>query len=392
MNTPTREEIKKSLLEQADTIGIKGIDNLPNESKRLEEIKRLGILEADLSEIQVFNNITQLCANLTGSSLSFINILGSDVQQCKVIHGLNEEQKYYVSEVPRKISVCQFCLEKPSEPLIIENISKNSLTEKHAQLEIYKDLKFYAGIPLVTSKGYAIGSLCVVDSEEKSLSQKELEQLRLLADSVVSLLENNTNLPSGKNDDSTARDVKPIDTKYFSSACVLFMDFVGFSKHAEKNDPGELLEILNTFFSGFDQISKKNNVVKIKTIGDCYMAASGINSQSNDYVYNICNAAMNYLKLIDAINMQRELTNKDPWNVRIGIHTGPLIYGFSGDNFDVWGDTVNIAARLESTSQPGKISISEKTASFLSKSKITEREIINLKNKGEFKTYFLESL
>ena len=256
MNTPTREEIKKSLLEQADTIGIKGVDNLPNESKRLEEIKRLGILEADLSEIQVFNNITQLCANLTGSSLSFINILGSDVQQCKVIHGLNEEQKYYVSEVPRKISVCQFCLEKPSEPLIIENISKNSLTEKHAQLEIYKDLKFYAGIPLVTSKGYAIGSLCVVDSEEKSLSQKELEQLRLLADSVVSLLENNTNLPSGKNDDTSARDVKPVDTKYFSSACVLFMDFVGFSKHAEKNDPGELLEILNTFFSGFDQISK----------------------------------------------------------------------------------------------------------------------------------------
>ena len=127
--------------------------------------------EFDLSEIQVFNNITQLCANLTGSSLSFINILGSDVQQCKVIHGLNEEQKYYVSEVPRKISVCQFCLEKPSEPLIIENISKNSLTEKHSQLEIYKDLKFYAGIPLVTSKGYAIGSLCVVDSEEKSLSQ-----------------------------------------------------------------------------------------------------------------------------------------------------------------------------------------------------------------------------
>ena len=276
MNTPTREEIKKSLLEQADTIGIKGIENLPNESKRLEEIKRLGILEADLSEIQVFNNITQLCANLTGSSLSFINILGSDVQQCKVIHGLNEEQKYYVSEVPRKISVCQFCLEKPSEPLIIENISKNSLTEKHSQLEIYKDLKFYAGIPLVTSKGYAIGSLCVVDSEEKSLSQKELEQLRLLADSVVNLLENNTNLPSGKNDDSSARDVKPIDTKYYSSACVLFMDFVGFSKHAEKNDPGELLEILNTFFSGFDQISKKNNVVKIKTIGDCYMAASGI--------------------------------------------------------------------------------------------------------------------
>ena len=106
-----------------------------------------------------------------------------------------------MSEVPRKISVCQFCLEKPSEPLIIENISKNSLTEKHAQLEIYKDLKFYAGIPLVTSKGYAIGSLCVVDSEEKSLSQKELEQLRLLADSVVSLLENNTNLPSGKNDE-----------------------------------------------------------------------------------------------------------------------------------------------------------------------------------------------
>ena len=170
------------------------------------------------------------------------------------------------------------------------------------------------------------------------------------------------------------------------------MDFVGFSKHAEKNDPGELLEILNTFFSGFDQISKKNNVVKIKTIGDCYMAASGIGSHSNDYVFNICSAAMNYLKLIDAINMQRELTNKDPWNVRIGIHTGPLIYGFSGDNFDVWGDTVNIAARLESTSQPGKISISEKTASFLSKSKITEREIITLKNKGEFKTYFLESL
>ena len=168
---------------------------------------------------------------------------------------------------------------------------------------------------------------------------------------------------------------------------------VGFTSKVERLDPGELLQTLDTFFQGFDQIVNKHQIHKVKTIGDAYMCVGGVFQKTKSHAKKVCSAGLDMLQFVDAINLQREILGKERWDIRIGIHSGPLIAGTSGNSFDVWGDAVNIAAKLESNSEPGKIQISEKTRDYLEgDGELTDRGQINLKGKGSFKTFFLESL
>ena len=123
------------------------------------------------------------------------------------------------------------------------------------------------------------------------------------------------------------------------------------------------------------------------------MCVSGIPSQQKNHAFEICSLAIDMLQFVDGINIQHSVLDKPIWNLRIGIHSGPLIAGLSSDSFDVWGDTVNIAARLESSGEEGRIHITEKTADYLGdRGIILPRGEINLKNKGEWKTFFLENI
>ena len=181
--------------------------------------------------------------------------------------------------------------------------------------------------------------------------------------------------------------------QYYSATSILFADFVGFSNMVENSDPGELLETLNTFFTGFDWIISKHNVRKIKTVGDCYMCVSGILSQQKTHANDVCAAAMDILKFVEGTNIQYEALGKPRWELRIGIHSGPVIAGTAGNTFDIWGDAVNIAARLESNGESGKIHISEKTKDYLEDTaNFTPRGDVELKNKGAWSTFFLDKL
>ena len=168
---------------------------------------------------------------------------------------------------------------------------------------------------------------------------------------------------------------------------------MGFTSKVERLEPGELLATLNTFFKGFDKIVQKYKVRKVKTIGDAYMCVGGISDKSSNHASEVCKLALDMLRFVDASNMQHEVLGKERWELRIGIHSGALIAGISGNSFDIWGDAVNIAARLESSSDPGKIHISEKTRDYLEGvGQLTPRGNIALKGKGSWSTFFLETL
>ena len=123
------------------------------------------------------------------------------------------------------------------------------------------------------------------------------------------------------------------------------------------------------------------------------MCVSGIPKQQKDHAREICALAFDMLQFVEGINIQHQVLDKPVWKLRIGIHTGPLIAGSTSDSLDVWGDAVNIASRLESSGEEGKIHISEKTADHLGeRGLITPRGEISLKNKGIWKTFFLENL
>ena len=240
-----------------------------------------------------------------------------------------------------------------------------------------------------------MGTLCVVDGVSKSLKHNQIEGLRLLADQIVSLIESEHDAKQPTKESETKTDGEPAETsgRYYSSATILFADIVGFTSKVERLEPGELLATLDTFFRGFDKIVEKHKIRKVKTIGDAYMCVGGISEQRNSHAKNVCVAALDMLRFVEGVNLQQEVLGNERWELRIGIHSGPLIAGTSGNAFDIWGDAVNIASRMESSSEPGKVHISEKTKDYLEGvGQLTSRGEIKLKGKGVWSTFFLESL
>ena len=390
-----KQELMEMLREEGKKAGIEPVKNLFNEDQRIEEVKRLGILDLNLSSESRYNSMTQVATYLTDCPQSQINILGSNVQQCKASFGFAPEQIEMMEEMPREISICQFGLAKPGQPLIIENILEDDRTMNWKNMPIDPGFRFYASLPLMSSRGFSIGTLCVFDSSPKNLDHQQIDGLRLLSDQIVHMLEKELNSTGGVSvpEDKTEEQPSQMKGQYYSVTSILFADFVGFTNLVENSDPGELLETLNTFFSGFDRIISKHNVLKVKTVGDCYMCVGGIPSQQKTHAQEVCAAAIDMLKFVEGTNIQYEALGKPCWELRIGIHSGPVIAGSAGNIFDIWGDAVNIASRMESSGESGKIHISEKTKDYLEGSaNLSHRGEIELKNKGKWSTFFLEEL
>jgi adenylate cyclase len=182
--------------------------------------------------------------------------------------------------------------------------------------------------------------------------------------------------------------------RHYDSASVLFTDFVNFTKIAETLNPQVLVSELDYCFRNFDEITAYHGLEKIKTIGDAYMCASGIPIPNPNHAQNIVQAAIAIQQFLTIWNTQRIQQGNLPFETRIGIHTGPLVAGVVGSSkfaYDIWGDTVNIAARMESQSVPGRINISKNTYELIKKEfDCTYRGEIETKNKGNIAMYFIE--
>ena len=391
MNQATQKQFNDILRQQGIQVGIKPVEDIPNEKCRLDEVERLGVLGKDFSADSDYNTLTQLSTITTGTQIGMINILGSNIQRCKMDFGFSADQSAIAQELPREISVCQYSLLNPKEPLVIEDMFLDERTKNFQKLEAYSELRFYAGSPLVTSRGYSIGTLCVLGTEPKKITHDQIEGLRILADLIVSSIENDLLKKQDEgNKEVSSNNQNQSMVKYFSTSSILFADFVGFTKLVEKLEAGDLIETLTVFFKGFDRLAQKHNVTKVKTIGDCYMCVSGIPKQEKEHALKMCAFALDMLKFVEGINIQHEVLEKPIWKLRIGIHSGPLIANFQTGVFDVWGDSVNIAARMESSGQAGKVHISEKTADHLgSEFSLSARGEVELKNKGYFQTFFI---
>jgi len=181
----------------------------------------------------------------------------------------------------------------------------------------------------------------------------------------------------------------------YESATVLFTDISGFTRMAEDTPPETLVKDLDVVFRAFDEICRTHNVSRIKTIGDAYMAAGGVPEPNDTHPHDVVSVGVAMLKCMKEINTQRLKAGKELWEMRIGIHTGSVSGGVVGiDKFayDLWGDTVNVASRMESNSEPGRINISEATHALVGEHfKTTPRGELPVKNRGVLKMYFVEA-
>lgn len=175
----------------------------------------------------------------------------------------------------------------------------------------------------------------------------------------------------------------------FDSVSILFADIVGFTPLSGKMKPAELVSLLNKIFSDFDVLVEENHLEKIKTIGDAFMVAGGLPLPSNTHALQVAKFALEVKKSLAKINLE----NQQSLMIRIGIHSGPVVAGVIGlskFSYDVWGDTVNIASRMESHCLPGEIQVSESTYQSLKEKFIfSEKRTIEIKGKGEMATYLL---
>jgi len=198
--------------------------------------------------------------------------------------------------------------------------------------------------------------------------------------------------------EETAQELKrsgKVEAKRFESVTVLFTDFKNFTKYSENLTPEKLVKSIDFYFSRFDEIIEKYKLEKIKIIGDSFMCAGGLHFDTKDHALKMTLAAFEILQFVEDTKLSNnsEIVHFD---VRIGINTGPVVAGVVGTKkfaYDIWGDTVNVASRMESTSKEGKINIAENTYILIKDYFLCKyRGQIEVKNKGCMKMYFVNSI
>ncbi len=181
--------------------------------------------------------------------------------------------------------------------------------------------------------------------------------------------------------------------KHFDNVTVLFTDFVNFTRAGESMSPQDLIDELHACFKKFDEISEKYNIEKIKTIGDAYLAVAGLPTADPNHAENIVNAAQDIVAFMD--DRLAKMGTERTFQVRVGIHSGSVVAGIVGVKkfaYDIWGDTVNTAARMEQNSEAGKINISQTTYELVKdKFDCEYRGEVDAKGKGMMKMYYLSA-
>ncbi|MCB9261082.1 MAG: adenylate/guanylate cyclase domain-containing protein [Flavobacteriales bacterium] len=229
--------------------------------------------------------------------------------------------------------------------------------------------------PIFSQRAYLIKTSDLEEQLEHSLSENEKLLHNILPNSIADRLKN-------EDDEIVER---------FDNASILFADIVDFTPFAESHSPEELVQILNGLFSRFDILTEKYELEKIKTIGDAYMVASGVPVHRANHAGILVKFALEMLEELEKYN---SIKNKN-LKLRIGVSSGPLIAGVIGKkkfSYDMWGDTVNMAARMETSGQASKVNISQSTFEILQydTSFVFEpRGKVDVKGKGMIDMYFV---
>ena len=221
---------------------------------------------------------------------------------------------------------------------------------------------------------------------ESSLAEESIEKERQQSDKLRANI-----LPMALT--SELKTHGQVAAKLYEDVSELFTDFVGFTRVSEKMTPNQLVEELDYLFTQFDDFADAHSLEKLKTIGDAYMCAGGLPLPSNTHSIDCCLMGLNIVEFIREFKSIRRVKKLPHWDVRIGINSGPVMAGVIGKKkfaYDVWGDTVNTASRLESHGQNGQVNISETTYNQIKELfDCRARGYRSVKGKGRMKMYFV---
>jgi adenylate cyclase len=262
---------------------------------------------------------------------------------------------------------------------------------------------FGTGLGLLGITGVVLFSFLSTRKKSRKLAQqnKEIEAQKSEIEKNRDLVEKerakSENLLLNILPAETAKELKEngfATPQLYENVSVLFTDFVGFTHIAENMPPAEVISELNTCFLAFDEIIERHHLEKIKTIGDAYMCAGGVPKKDEKSATNAVAAALEMQIFISKRFAQKTAENKPYWTMRVGIHTGSVVAGVVGSKkfaYDIWGDTVNLASRMEQSAKAGKVNISAATYQLVhAEFPCAYRGLFEVKNRGEVEMYFVE--
>ncbi len=333
--------------------------------------------------------LTELAAEICRCPVALVSLIDERRQWFKSKYGLPAD----FTECPREMTVCTTTI-CSNDLLYVPDLTRDPRFKDLPIVTGEPYLRFYCGMPLINREGHALGTLCVVDFEAHELSPSQREAVRRLAQQTMAQLELRRQLlerdallaqvsearsaaeAARARSDSLLRSILPgpiadelqangrVQPRYHESATILFADFKGFTQLTETLDPARLVDQLDQNFGRFDEIVARHRLETLKTIGDAYMCAGGVPEPTRTHAIDACLAALQMQQFVRNANRQRERLRLAPWDLRIGIKTGSLVAGVIGTRrfaYDVWGNTVNLAQRLEETCEPGRVNLSGST-------------------------------
>ena len=319
---------------------------------------------------------------------------------------LDAEKVRAVSDVREKYET-----EKRMRQIKELEVEKLDAELRETQLQRTRNIYLFSGIAVVLLAGGLWNRLRFVDRARRAIQhEKDISEgllLNILPEEVAEEL----------------KEKGEAEAVLFDQVTVLFTDFKGFTALSEVLTPKELVKDLHECFSAFDRICEVHGLEKIKTIGDAYMAAGGLPTPNTTHATDVIRAALEMRDFIAKGKMHKIAAGLPYFEIRIGVHTGPVVAGIVGVkkfSYDIWGDTVNTASRMESSGEPGKVNISEATYALV-KGAMKENDVngvvnghnaqhatrqpatgpaftftprgkVQAKGKGEMEMYFVEAL
>jgi class 3 adenylate cyclase len=391
----------------------------PNDAERVAALKEYRVLDTP-AEFE-YDALTELAAQICGCPVALLGLIDETRDWIKAKYGLPPS----FTEAPRDMVVCAATICQ-NDLIYVPDLTKDERFKNYPNVVGEPYARFYCGMPLINHDGYALGTLCVIDFEPHEITPAQREAVRRLANQAVAQLELRRqlierdalvrDLDAAKSamvaeqarSDELLRNILPaaiavelkanrqVQPRHYDLATIMFADFTGFTRLTESMQPAALVQQLNQHFTRFDEIVERRRLETLKTIGDAYLCVGGLPEANRTHAVDACLAALEMQTYLGTWNRQREKLRMQPWKLRIGINTGPVVAGLVGKRrftYDIWGDSVNVAQRLEATADPGRINISASTHHYVSKLFETEpRGALEVKNKPPMEMFFVNRI
>jgi class 3 adenylate cyclase len=356
-----------------------------NETERVAALRALDIL--DTPPDVAYDEIGELAAQICRCPIGYISFVDDERLWFKARYGLPPG----FTQCPREVAFCSTTI-CGAELVTVPDLREDARFSENPFVTGDPHLQFYCSMPLITGEGYALGTLCVMDFEPRQLEFEQAQAMRRLSHQVLSQLElrrqvieyrrtieeldqarAETAAEKARTEELLANILPPsiadelktngkVQPKYTTAATVLFTDFKGFTLLTERTEPAALIGLLDQYFTTFDDIVARCGLEKLKTVGDAYMAVAGAPTANRRHAIDACLAALEMRAAVARMKALREKMRLPALELRIGLHSGPVISGVVGKNkftFDIWGDAVNTAALMETNGAPGRINVSE---------------------------------